>query len=165
MKPKSVPTVRTPGAKNAASWAASHSAPVAGAVAPVPPVAVPPVASIVGLSDAQAANSKEPTIRKANNLCIYKTPCRREVGEPSTRLFYGAAVTGGFTGAAPTRRTGTGGTARRAPPPPRPGASPAALPREEPRDGQQPGEPPRRDDPDIHPREIEERRPVERAQE
>src|SRR5512132_4587177 len=104
MKPKSVPTVRTPGAKNAASLAAAHSAAVAGHVAPVPPVAVPPVAPIVGLSDAHAANSTAETATKANILRICGTPCRREVGEPSTRLFYGVATTAGFMCAAPTRR-------------------------------------------------------------
>src|SRR4029453_964767 len=47
----------------------------------------------------------------------------------------------------------------------RPPASLARLPREEADREREPDDPPRRDDPHVRPRELEERRPVERAKE
>src|SRR6185436_15947156 len=71
-----VPIVSVPWSLKASAFAAAQSAAVEAAVAPVAPVAAPPVPPIVGLSSAQAANSREPTTRKANTLRICGTPCR-----------------------------------------------------------------------------------------
>src|SRR4030095_3141596 len=83
-----VPIVRVPELLKASASAGAPAGAGAGVVATRPPAAVAPVPPIVGLSPAQAANSREPTTRNANTLRIYGTPCRRKVGEPSTRLFY-----------------------------------------------------------------------------